>query len=123
MEHDQGVAVYTRMAQAMAGSVDAFLAETLSSVEESMQAVQAIGDLPESLRRPVMISYSLDGNGDFRSGENVCEGIPRLLDFVDQHEVEGTCVDVCLCIYDWNGDAKVKRMYVLTKVLFIYPRG
>lgn len=90
MEHDKGVAVYTRMAQAMAGSVDAFLAETLSSVEESMQAVQAIGGLPESLRRPVMISYSLDGNGDFRSGENVCEGIPRLIDFVGRHQVEGT---------------------------------
>jgi S-methylmethionine-dependent homocysteine/selenocysteine methylase len=92
MEHDQGVAVYTRMAEAMAGLVDAFLAETLSSVEESMQAVQAIGELPESLRRPVMISYSLDGNGAFRSGESVCEGIPRLLDFIGQYEVEGTCI-------------------------------
>jgi S-methylmethionine-dependent homocysteine/selenocysteine methylase len=94
MEHDQGVAVYTRMARAMAGSVDAFLAETLSSVEESMQAVQAIGDLPESLRRPIMISYSLDGNGYLRSGDSVCEGIPRLIDYVKQHQVEGTCIRV-----------------------------
>jgi S-methylmethionine-dependent homocysteine/selenocysteine methylase len=96
MEHGKGVAVYTRMAEAMAGSVDAFLAETLSSVEESMQAVQAVGDLPESLCRPVMISYSLDANGALRSGENVCKGIPRLLEFVDQHQVEGTC----MCLYD-----------------------
>jgi S-methylmethionine-dependent homocysteine/selenocysteine methylase len=100
MEHDQGVAVYTRMAQAMAGSVDAFLAETLSSVEESMQAVHAIGDLSEALRRPVMISYSLDGNGDLRSGENVCKGIPRLIDFVEQHQVEGTVRVNMLCIYE-----------------------
>jgi S-methylmethionine-dependent homocysteine/selenocysteine methylase len=99
MEHDQGVEVYTRMAQAMAGSVDAFLAETLSSVEESMQAIHAIGDLPESLSRPVMISYSLDGNGDFRSGESVCEGIPRLLDFVEQHQVEGTRVYLHYDVY------------------------
>jgi S-methylmethionine-dependent homocysteine/selenocysteine methylase len=91
MGHEQGVAVYARMAEAMAGWVDAFLAETLSSVEESMQAVHAIGDLSESLRRPVMVSYSLDKNGDLRSGHNVCAGIPRLIDFAEQHQVEGTC--------------------------------
>jgi S-methylmethionine-dependent homocysteine/selenocysteine methylase len=76
LEHGKGVAVYTRMAQAMAGSVDAFLAETLSSVEESMQAVQAIGDLPKSLRHPVMISYSLDENGNFPKWRERLQGYP-----------------------------------------------
>jgi hypothetical protein len=36
--------------------------------------------------RPIMASFTLDGNGNFRSGETVTDGISRLLDYVKGHQ-------------------------------------
>jgi len=85
--HDEGVKVYSCMVQTLAASVDAFLGETLSSLEEAMQVIGAVGSLATSLRRPVMISYTDKENGNLCSGHNVCREIPRLIEYAEQHNV------------------------------------
>jgi len=87
MEHQAGVAVYEKMAQSLLDNVDLFLAETMSSVEESMQAVEAVSKITEQL--PMLISYTLDSAGKLRSGESATSCIPRILDFGEKHKVVG----------------------------------
>jgi S-methylmethionine-dependent homocysteine/selenocysteine methylase len=95
-EHSQGVADYTLACQAMyqeqniphPQQVDAFLAETMSCVAESAQAVEAVAsslaDPP-----PMLVSYTLDPKGNLRDGQDVTAGVRQLLDIVkDQHKVE-----------------------------------
>ena len=89
MEHDQGVAVYETMARALLPFVDAFLAETMSSLEESTQAVDAVSKLTIDHTMPCLVSYTLNAQGNLRSGENVTHAIPRLLDFAEQRNVQG----------------------------------
>lgn len=94
-EHAQGVADYTLACQALyqeqipqPQQVDAFLAETMSCVAESAQAVEAVAsslaDPP-----PLLVSYTLDPKGNLRDGQDVTAGLRQLLDIVkDQHKVE-----------------------------------
>ena len=86
MTHDEGVTVYTAMAKALAPYVDSFLAETMSSFEECIQVVDAVNSLTSTEMRPIMVSFTLDGKGNFRSGESVVDGITRLLDYVTRRK-------------------------------------
>mmetsp|Transcript_14834 Transcript_14834/g.31917 ORF Transcript_14834/g.31917 Transcript_14834/m.31917 type:complete len:383 (+) Transcript_14834:358-1506(+) len=87
-EHAEGVEFYKLMATALAPNVDCLLAETMSSVEESTQAVEAVGSLPSQIRRPLMVSYTLNSAGKIRSGESVLEAIPKVLRFAGRQEVD-----------------------------------
>ena len=82
MSHKEGVAVYTDMARALSPYVDCFLGETMSCYEECIQVMDAVNELDSADVRPVMTSFTLDGQGNFRSGEAVVNGITRLLDYV-----------------------------------------
>ena len=82
LPHSEGVSAYVAMAKALSPYVDCFLAETMSSYEECIQVVDAVNELTPEEVRPVMVSFTLDGQGNFRSGETVTDGIARLLDFV-----------------------------------------
>ncbi|KAL7559081.1 hypothetical protein ACA910_017497 [Epithemia clementina (nom. ined.)] len=85
LPYEQGVATYTAMIDAMNGNVDAFLAETMSSVEESMQASMAVKtSVP---LKPLLVSYTLNGEGQLRSGEEATSALTRLLDFTSQHSI------------------------------------
>jgi S-methylmethionine-dependent homocysteine/selenocysteine methylase len=85
LKHDEGVSVYTQMIAALAPSIDAFLAETLSSVEESMQVVEALAQ--PHVNKPLLISYTLNSQGKLRSGEAVDVALPRILDFCKKKNV------------------------------------
>lgn len=87
MEHAEGAEVYEQMAGALEPHVDAFLAETLSSVEESMQVVHGVGALKTS--KSCLVSFTLASDGNLRSGEAASSAIPRLLDYARQHKVKG----------------------------------
>jgi len=103
---EQGYEYYKTTARALLPHVDAFLAETMSSVEESVQAVAAVAataattkdseddDTKNSSRKSnkppsIMVSYTLDEHGRLRSGEKVCSAVPRLLDFAKERNVRG----------------------------------
>ena len=83
MEHSMGVNIYRKMKDALLPFVDAILAETMSSFEESIQAIDAVGS-----DFPILISYTLDSKGCLRSGEGVTSGITGLLDFATHKHVD-----------------------------------
>lgn len=90
MSHQEGASVYQRIIEALAPHVDAFLAETLSSVEESMQPINALAtSSSERVLPPMLISYTLNSEGTLRSGENVVSAIPRILDYAQDRQVKG----------------------------------
>jgi S-methylmethionine-dependent homocysteine/selenocysteine methylase len=81
--HDQGVQEYRIACQGLGLYVDAFLAETMSCVEESMQALEAVM-LETNGEIPVLVSYTLDSRGHLRDGQVVTDGLRRLLDHVQK---------------------------------------
>jgi S-methylmethionine-dependent homocysteine/selenocysteine methylase len=87
MERRQGSEIYAKMISAMAPYVDTLLAETLSSTEEAMQAVEALASLSSNQYLPIMISFSLNSEGKLRSGDSVVEALPRVLEFCQRHQV------------------------------------
>eukprot|EP00537_Pseudo-nitzschia_pungens_P009312 CAMPEP_0172379668 /NCGR_PEP_ID=MMETSP1060-20121228/70048_1 /TAXON_ID=37318 /ORGANISM="Pseudo-nitzschia pungens, Strain cf. cingulata" /LENGTH=385 /DNA_ID=CAMNT_0013107413 /DNA_START=220 /DNA_END=1376 /DNA_ORIENTATION=+ len=87
MPHDEGVKGYRGACQALAPHVDAFLAETMSCVEESLQVLEAVASVPDDVEstfeqqgRCLLISYSLDSKGNFRDGEDIRDGMRRILE-------------------------------------------
>mmetsp|Transcript_9739 Transcript_9739/g.23580 ORF Transcript_9739/g.23580 Transcript_9739/m.23580 type:complete len:379 (+) Transcript_9739:77-1213(+) len=87
MPHDEGVKGYQGACQALAPHVDAFLAETMSCVEESLQVLEAVASVPNDVEstfeqqgRCLLISYSLDPKGNFRDGEDIRDGMRRILE-------------------------------------------
>lgn len=90
MDHLAGVHYYQLICGALSSNVDCFLAETMSSVVEAAQAIEAVGGMSANLRKPMMVSFTLNGKGAIRSGEGVTEAIPRLIDLADKYGV-GLC--------------------------------
>lgn len=92
LPHSQGVAYYKVIVQALTKHVDCLLAETLSSFEESSQAIQAVGEHQQQSgdgnKVPIMISYTLNGEGLIRSGETAMEGIRKLVGFSQEQQVD-----------------------------------
>ena len=87
MKHEDGVAFYKQMISALGPFVDCFLAETLSSVEESMQPIDALAQ--SEVDKCILVSYSLCSNGRLRDGETPESGIPRLLKYAHERNVKG----------------------------------
>jgi methionine synthase I (cobalamin-dependent) len=88
MKHDQGVAYYEIMVKAMLPYVDCFLAETMSSVDEALQAIDAVANIQRtiepSVKLPCMVSFSLQSTtGRLWSKESPCEAVDRLVDYCD----------------------------------------
>jgi S-methylmethionine-dependent homocysteine/selenocysteine methylase len=88
--HDEGVENYLRICTALQPYVDAFLAETMSCVSESLQVYDALKTIPASMGRPLLVSYTLNSNGDFRDSEPVCQGLRKLLKKVRDDQYDST---------------------------------
>jgi S-methylmethionine-dependent homocysteine/selenocysteine methylase len=80
LPHEEGVRIYSIMIAALKPNVDCFLAETMSSYEESIQAVEAVA----TTCMPMLVSYTLNSRGALRSGESVGDAIHKLLVFAKQ---------------------------------------
>ena len=97
MPHDEGVKCYKHACQSLAPHIDAFLAETMSCVEESIQVLDAVASSPGDVestgqqRRSLLISYSLDPQGNFRDGEEILDGIRRILEQAKKHRSRVQC--------------------------------
>lgn len=87
-DHKRGVEDYQAMTAALAPHVDCFLAETMSSIEEAGQAIEAAGALPEKTKLPMMVSFTLNGKGNIRSGESLVEAIPKVVQLADKSHVD-----------------------------------
>ena len=80
LPHDEGVRIYKIYTKALSPHVDCFLAETMSSLEESLQAVEAVAS-----EKPMLVSYTLGSDGALRSGEKATHAIHQLFEFAKQH--------------------------------------
>jgi S-methylmethionine-dependent homocysteine/selenocysteine methylase len=102
MEHERGVAHYRVLASALMPHVDGFLAETMGSVDEARQALDALWrcscdcrdkedeEQKQPVRRPVdcWVSFTLRSDGRLRDGTSVTESLDRLLDLPVVAEAE-----------------------------------
>jgi homocysteine S-methyltransferase len=91
-KHEEGVSLYRRMITVMASHIDAVLAETMSSVEEAMQAVDALALYNSSSKKELymLISFTLQSNGHVRSHEPAECAVERILEHAQQKDVRGT---------------------------------
>jgi S-methylmethionine-dependent homocysteine/selenocysteine methylase len=80
LTHEEGSKCYQRACVALAPHVDAYLGETLSSVAESLQVLDAGVRLKPDDRRPLLVSYTLDSNGNLRDGQDATRAIRQLID-------------------------------------------
>ena len=87
-QHDEGVIDYKIMCEALARHVDAYLAETMSCVDESLQAVSAVAQLEKSFSKPLLVSYTLHSDGCFRDGTPIIPGLLRLIKLAKDQGVE-----------------------------------
>lgn len=78
LPHDRGAALYERIARALGPSADVFLAETMSSVAESLSAVH--GARRADPEKEVWVSWTLRADGRLRSGEPAADAARALLD-------------------------------------------
>jgi methionine synthase I (cobalamin-dependent) len=94
MEAQEGIQMYGVIARALHPYVDVFIAETMSSVEEASQAIQAVGQLiaeqniDTSCQTPMIVSYTLDSHGRLRDGESATSAVTRTLDLCKAHQTE-----------------------------------
>jgi S-methylmethionine-dependent homocysteine/selenocysteine methylase len=103
MSHEDGVKSYMRACNSLAPHIDAFIAETMSCVEESIQVLDAVArsndDIDKSTGKQqqqrrqcsLLISYTLDPNGNFRDGEEVLNGMRRLLERAEKKRENVQC--------------------------------
>lgn len=83
MSHDEGVKCYKLACHSLAPYTDAFLAETMSCVNESIQVLDAVAsylDAGTRQRPSLLISYSVNSKGNFRDGEQITDGMRRILE-------------------------------------------
>ncbi|KAL7549350.1 hypothetical protein ACHAWF_012616 [Thalassiosira exigua] len=95
MKHDDGVQAYRYPIEGLYPHIDAYLAETMSSLEEAWQAIDALSKFYEGLadkratmKHPMLVSFTLDRDGQIRSGESVMATIPKLIEYAHKREVE-----------------------------------
>mmetsp|Transcript_8533 Transcript_8533/g.17797 ORF Transcript_8533/g.17797 Transcript_8533/m.17797 type:complete len:360 (-) Transcript_8533:361-1440(-) len=100
MPRDEGVKSYELACRSLVPHVDAFLAETMSCVDESIQVVDAVanngtGSTPTATegqqQRSLLVSYSVDPEGNFRDGEKTSDGIRRILEHAEAQRARVRC--------------------------------
>lgn len=86
--HTEGVLDYIVACRALHENVDAFLAETMSCIKESKQPIEAISRLEDNEQKPVLVSFALAENGNFRDGQDVPSGLKSLLQYSKEQKVD-----------------------------------
>lgn len=92
-KHTEGVEIYELMITAMAPHIDAVLAETMSSVEEAMQPIDALAQhniQHHGKNLPLLISFTLNAQGNLRSTELIERALERILGYARKKNVHGT---------------------------------
>ena len=76
----KAIPVYRELIESMAPSVDLFLAETMSSIDEATHVADALRESPDTARREWMVSFTLDDRdgAKLRSGESVTNAVAAM---------------------------------------------
>ena len=85
---EKGVKMYTTVAETLSPYVDVFIAETMSCVKESSQAIKAVGRLNKDNRCPMIVSYTLDSDGNLRDGDPATNAVEKTLAMSRENNVE-----------------------------------
>jgi S-methylmethionine-dependent homocysteine/selenocysteine methylase len=88
MEHERGVQCYKVLVRALWPHVDMFLLETMGSVDEAFQGLDALARCstesspfqPSHSHLDCWVSFTLGSDGRLRDGTSVTESLTRLLD-------------------------------------------
>ena len=94
MKHDDGCAAYKYAVEGLHPYIDCYLAETMSCCEEACQAIDAISKYysshvkDEIVQHPVLVSFTLDGDGKTRAGESVVDAIQKAIEYAYNKNVE-----------------------------------
>lgn len=92
MKHEDGVRCYQYPIEGLDPYVDLYLAETMSCTEEACQVIDALATAKAgNCKHPLLVSFTLSGDGKLRSGESVVDCIPKMIKFADQRNVEREC--------------------------------
>ena len=103
MNHDAGVVAYQHAIDGLYPYIDVYLAETMSCAEEACQAIDAISIFysglhdPSLTKHPLLVSFSLNQDGNLRDGETVVSAIPKVTEFAHQKNVN--CKSYQSCYY------------------------
>ena len=92
MNHPDGVVAYQFAVHGLYPHIDVYLAETMSCVEEACQAVDAISIFYRGLhdhdpKHPLLVSFTLNQDGNLRDGEVVIEAIPKVTEYAYRKKV------------------------------------
>ena len=76
----KAVPIYRELIESMAPSVDLFLAETMSSIDEAQHVAEALQSISDTAAFDWMVSFTLDDRDGtkLRSGESVSEAVKAL---------------------------------------------
>eukprot|EP00934_Nitzschia_sp_Nitz4_P001770 Nitzschia sp. Nitz4//scaffold8_size234185//150466//151828//NITZ4_001274-RA/size234185-augustus-gene-0.246-mRNA-1//1//CDS//3329559857//1770//frame0 len=87
-DHAVGVQEYTVAVQALQPYVDAFLAETMSCLDEALQALEAVSSQSQQEPpRSLLVSFTLQSDGRLRDSQSVASAIPILLQKARDYKV------------------------------------
>ena len=94
MKHDDGVKAYQFLIEGLYPNIDIYLAETMSCLDEACQAVDAISKFYNGnqnqvhIKHPLLVSFTLNSEGQSKKGEPVIEVIPKLIQYAHEKKVE-----------------------------------
>lgn len=87
-KHEEGVQDYKIACDALLPFVDAYLLETSSCVEESLQVMDAIRSSNDRKAVPLLVSFSLNNDGNTRDNKAILEGIREVLKESKEKKIE-----------------------------------
>ena len=77
LPHEVGKSYYDIFIKALNPSVDAFLAETMSCVDETMQVLDALEN--SNSNKPLLVSFTIGSDGNMRNGKSLTSCLTQFL--------------------------------------------
>ncbi|CAJ1961001.1 unnamed protein product [Cylindrotheca closterium] len=87
-QHEEGVKDYQIACDALLPFVDAYLLETASCVEESLQVMDAMRSTESRKAVPLLVSFTLNNNGNTRDNKEILKSIQEVLRESKEKEIE-----------------------------------
>lgn len=87
-QHEEGVQDYQIACDALLPFVDAYLLETASCVEESLQVMDAVRSTKDLKAVPILVSFSLNNDGNTRDNKEILKVILEVLKASQEKEIE-----------------------------------
>mmetsp|Transcript_4243 Transcript_4243/g.4924 ORF Transcript_4243/g.4924 Transcript_4243/m.4924 type:complete len:326 (+) Transcript_4243:215-1192(+) len=89
LKYDDGKQWYNDIGKALNPHVDVFIAETMSCIDESKQALEGVAEFG----KPLYCSWTLGADGQLRSGEDVTDAIRAVMGYKGLASVLFNCCE------------------------------